>query len=138
VSSLHEPYFVDAHRDLANCIAAILNFYASLTQTPRTVLVSLPGVKEMDVDNVLAVFARGGLTEKQHRNMVLDMLRSLKGVGVSEWGKLGKSARVIRSERSEMQKKFLQRQEPELGGRRGKGVEVEEGLEGLGALFGDQ
>jgi exportin-5 len=138
VSSLHEPYFVDAHRDLANCIAAILNFYTSLTQTPRTVLVSLPGVKEMDVDNVLAVFARGGLTEKQHRNMVLDMLRSLKGVGVSEWGKLGKSARVIRSERSEMQKKFLQRQEPELGGRRGKGAEVEEGLEGLGALFGDQ
>lgn len=53
ISSLHEPYFVDLQKDLANLITAILSLFSTQTNRPREVLLSLPGVESHRVDETL-------------------------------------------------------------------------------------
>ena len=92
ITSFHEPYFVDLQKELASLIAAILVHYSPITSTPRDVLLSLPGVKAEDAERLNAYTARPGSHTRQQRSIVLDMLKDLKGVSVSEMGKLPKSA----------------------------------------------
>lgn len=53
---------------------------------------------------------RQGMHQKQQRALVLDLLRDLKGVSISEQGRLTKSAAVVRKERSKMQQEFMKEQ----------------------------
>ncbi|KAK4099940.1 hypothetical protein N658DRAFT_539264 [Parathielavia hyrcaniae] len=91
ISSLHDAYFVDSQRDLGALIAHILAYYSPLTPTPRNILVSLPNVKAEDVDRTIQLVSQPGMHSRQQRALVLELLEDLKGVSISEMGKLTKS-----------------------------------------------
>jgi exportin-5 len=91
VTSFHEPYFVDLQKELASLIGAIIVYYSPITLTPRNVLLSLPNVKPEDLDRLSVYMQKPGSHTRQQRAIVLDMLKDLKGVSVSEMGKLSKA-----------------------------------------------
>lgn len=96
VTSFHEPYFVDLQKELASLIAAIAVHYSSITATPRNMLLSLPNVNPRDLDRLSVYMATPAAHPRQQRAVVLDILKDLKGVSVSEMGKLQKGAGVGR------------------------------------------
>lgn len=110
ISSLHEPYFVELQKDLAQLIASILIYYSPATETPRQILLSLPGIQEASVDKCIDYIMRQGMQPRQQRALVLDLLRDLKGVSISEQGRITKSASTVRKERSKMQQEFMKEQ----------------------------
>ncbi len=115
ISSLHDPYFVDSQRELGALIAYILAYYAPLTPTPRSILVSLPNIKAEDVDKTIKNVSQPGLHSRQQRALVLELLEDLKGVSISEMGKLtkglggaaGASRGSKKSTRSKMVQEFM-------------------------------
>lgn len=136
ISSLHEPYYVDVQKDLAQLIAAILVNYTPLTGTPRSVLLTLPGLKVDAVDQCLDFITRIGIQTRQQRAIVLDLLRDLKGVSIQEQGKIQAPREVVRKERSKMQEEFMMTEEQRLQAeaekrQREKTPEME-----LGGMFG--
>lgn len=96
VTSLHESYFVDLQRNLAELIASILVHYTPTTATPRDILLSLPGLTVSSVDKCIDFLCRGGAQSRQQRAMVLDLLKDLKGVSISEQGRITKSVGAVR------------------------------------------
>jgi exportin-5 len=130
ISSLNEPYFVDLHKDLAQLIASILIYYSPLTNTPRQILLSLPGIEERAVDKCIDYIMRPGMQQRQQRALVLDLLRDLKGVSISEQGRITKPASVVRKERSKMQQEFMKEQ-PEKR-------QPSPSLEGVAGMFNEQ
>lgn len=112
ISSLNEPYFVDLQKDLAQLIASILIYYSNLTPTPRQILVSIPGVEERSVDKCIDYVARQGMQQRQQRALVLDLLRDIKGVSISEQGRITKSVSAVRKDRSKMQQEFMKEPPP--------------------------
>ncbi|KAM6518115.1 karyopherin [Fusarium solani] len=144
ITSFHEPYFVELQKELAALIAAIVVFYSPITTTPRDVLLSLPNVNPADLDRLSAYMAKPASHARQQRALVLDLLKDLKGVSVSEMGKLPKSSGFggssrKRSGRSKMAQQFMV--EPQSGpGATRSGMEVArkttpDGLEGVSNLF---
>ena len=107
ISSLNEPYFVDLQKDLAQLIASILIYYSPLSATPRQILLSLPGMQSGTVDKCIDYITRQGIQQRQQRALVLDLLRDLKGISISEQGRITKSASAVRKERSKMQQEFM-------------------------------
>lgn len=107
ITSLHEPYFVDLQKELAQLIATILIYYCPVTDTPRQVLLSLPGIQEEAVDKCIEYVARPGMQSRHQGVFVLDLLRDLKGVSISEQGRITKTAGSVRKEMSKMQKEFM-------------------------------
>ncbi|KAJ4291519.1 karyopherin [Collariella sp. IMI 366227] len=77
--------------DIGALIAHILSFYAALTPTPRDIVVSLPNIKVEEVDRVIRHITKPGMSSRQQRALVLELLEDLKGVSISEMGKLSKS-----------------------------------------------
>lgn len=110
ISSLNEPYFVDLHKDLAQLIASILLYYAPMTSTPKQILLSLPGIEEKSIDKCIDFLMRQGMQQRQQRALVLDLLRDVKGVSISEQGRISKSASAARKDRSKMQQEFMKEQ----------------------------
>jgi exportin-5 len=134
ISSLNEPYFVDLQKDLAQLIASILIYYSPVTDTPRQILLSLPGIEERAVDKCIDYIMRQGMQQRQQRALVLDLLRDLKGVSISEQGRITKSASVVRKERSKMQQEFLKEQpQPPSDNRK-----ASPSLEGVAGMFNEQ
>ncbi|KAH8819701.1 armadillo-type protein [Xylogone sp. PMI_703] len=107
ISSLNEPYFVDLQREIAHLIATILLYYSPITTTPRQILLSLPGIQEKPVDKCIEYICRSNVQQRQQRALVLDLLRDIKGVSISEQGRIPKSATPARKERSKMQQEFM-------------------------------
>ncbi|RFU29118.1 hypothetical protein B7463_g7211, partial [Scytalidium lignicola] len=107
ISSLNEPYFVDLQREIAHLIASILLYYSTITPTPRQILLSLPGIQEKPVDKCIEYISRSNVQQRQQRALVLDLLRDIKGVSISEQGRIPKSATPARKERSKMQQEFM-------------------------------
>lgn len=91
ITSIHEPYFVELQKELASLIATVVVSYAHLTATPRDVLLSLPNINPTEVDAKIEFMRRKETSTRQQRATVLDLLRDLKGVSISEMGKLSKS-----------------------------------------------
>lgn len=110
ISSLNESYFVDLHRDLALLIASILIYYSPRTNTPKQILLSLPGIQEKSVDKCIDYIMRQGVHARQQRALVLDLLRDVKGVSISEQGRISKPVSTIRKERTKMQQEFMTQQ----------------------------
>lgn len=151
ILSLHEPYFVDQHRELGSLIASILGHYCPLTATPRQVLLSLPDIKQEDVDFTIDQVCRPGMHTRQQRALVLDLLKDLKGVSVSEMGKLSKTVGIKRdsarggkksNQRSRMAQQFMTAPASSTTGRADNGgSRTAEGgrrspdLEGVAGLF---
>ncbi|KAM0380843.1 hypothetical protein ACHAPY_005038 [Fusarium culmorum] len=144
ITSFHEPYFVELQKDLAALIAAIIVYYSPITSTPSDVLLSLPNVSESSLERLSTYMAKPGAHTRQQRALVLDLLKDLKGVSVSEMGKLPKSSgfdnsRGKRSNRSKMAQQFMN--DPQAGQnatRAGMNVgrqSTPDGLEGVSNLF---
>jgi exportin-5 len=130
ITSLHEPYFVDLQKDLAQVIASILTYYSPLTDTPKQILISLPGITEEAASKCIDYVGRAGMQQRQQRTMILELLRDLKGVSISEMGKISGSKA---KERSKMLEQFMQapqekREQSSLG--RAKTPDME-GISGL-------
>ncbi|KAL3426143.1 nuclear import and export protein [Phlyctema vagabunda] len=130
IISLNESYFVDLQRDIAHLIASILIHYSPLTATPRMLLLRLPGIHEEAVDKCIDYISRPGQQQRQQRALVLDLLRDLKGVSVSEQGRITKSAKTARKEVSKMQQEFLKEHPEPVEGRR-----PSPNLEGVASMF---
>lgn len=132
ITSLHEPYFVDLQKDLAALIAAIIAYYSRLTSTATDLLLSLPGVSEEGLQKFAPFMAKPGSHSRQQRALVLELLRDVKGVSISEMGKVSGGARAKRSGRSKMAQEFMKAPEPARPG--GVGVKDEE-FDGVSRLF---
>ncbi|KAI5292777.1 hypothetical protein KEM55_007513, partial [Ascosphaera atra] len=78
ITSVHDPYFVDLQKELAQLIASIWIDYGTLTGTARRVVLSLPGMEEQRV-----VTTEGALmqttTGRRQKALVLDLLEDLRG-----------------------------------------------------------
>jgi exportin-5 len=147
ITSFHEPYFVDLHKELAALIAAIVVYYGPITSTPRDILLSLPNVNPADLDRLNAYMSKPGSHTRQQRALVLDLLNDLKGVSVSEMGKLpnstafGSARGGKRSGRSKMAQGFMNEPPPSnsgptrAGGVPGPRGATPDALEGVSNLF---
>ncbi|RDA82847.1 hypothetical protein CP532_0950 [Ophiocordyceps camponoti-leonardi (nom. inval.)] len=133
VTSFHEPYFVEVQKELASLIAAIVVYYGPLTATPRNVLLSLPNVSEAELDRLSTYTANPGMHTRQQRALVLQLLHDIKGVSVSEMGKMAKNGSGKRPTRSKMAQDFLK--EPAAAQEDRRRV-TPEALEGVSSLFG--
>lgn len=147
LTSFHEPYFVEIQKELASLIAAIVVYYGSVTSTPRDILLSLPKVDPAELDRLAPYMAKPESHTRQQRALILDILKDLKGVSVSEMGKLaktegfGSSSRNKRSTRSKMAQGFMtstpttaEAGQTRVGISEGQGT-VPDALEGLSNLF---
>jgi exportin-5 len=132
ITSLHEPYFVDLQKELAQLIAAIILLYDKKTRTPKEILKSLPGVTdamvETTIERMLAINS-----SRAHRALILELLGGVRGVSISELGKIQKSNGQPKKERTLMQQQFMIMNEE-----RGKGSRDRESpdLEGVAGMFG--
>ncbi|PHH77160.1 hypothetical protein CDD80_890 [Ophiocordyceps camponoti-rufipedis] len=142
VTSFNEPHFVEVQKELASLMAAILVYYGPLTSTPQNVLLSLPNVHARDMDRLSPYMSKPASHTRQQRAVVMDLLKDLKGVSVSEMGKLTKSTgfgNAARSSKRPVRSKMAQgfMKEPAAagvgaaGGRRA----TPEALEGVSNLF---
>lgn len=150
ISSLHDPYFVDSQKDIGSLIATILVNYSRLTPTPADILMSLPSINKQDVRQTMEYISQPGMAHRQQRSLVLDLLKDLKGVSISEMGKLSKGnpgkseSRFKRPARSKMAQQFMTA--PAASGMAGDGVlaaGAEDGrktpdLEGVASMFEGQ
>ncbi|OAR05916.1 hypothetical protein LLEC1_04088 [Akanthomyces lecanii] len=149
LTSFHEPYFVEVQKELASLIATVYVHYSPMTMTPHNLLTSLPNVEPAELELLKPYMAKPGSHSRQQRAIILELLRDLKGVSVSEMGKLAKSAglstaggRVKRAGgRSKMAQSFMTestgqsngatRMEQMAGGRR----TTPDALDGVSNLF---
>ena len=98
ITSLHDPYFVDLQKDLAQLIATIVLAYTPRTNTPRQILLSLPSFSDEKVDRFIEQVQRAQHNSRQQRALVLSLLDELRGIHVSEQGKISKpESKVVRS-----------------------------------------
>jgi exportin-5 len=162
ITSLHDGYFADVHKDIAGLIATIWVAYGlpthvaaltsddglqiqpahdrpPLTQSVRNLLLSLPGMTEQRVEGVAAKLSTtGGVTgsNRQQRALILGLMEGLRGVRISE---LGKFDRDEVKEKSKLQEKYMRRESMGIAGieEGGQRVDIDgEGLEELGAVAG--
>lgn len=131
ITSLHEPHFVEIQRDLAQLIATIIQHFTPLTTLPQDTLLSLPTTTPATVSKCIAQICTPETSSRRQRALVLDLLADLKGVSVSELGRVSASLGDIKRERSKMQKEFMKVDEEVV---RGKTPD----LEGLSGMFGEQ
>ena len=128
ITSLHDPYFVDTQGDLAHLIASIIKRYTPMTDTPRQLLLSLPGLDQQLVDTALHKILKTETNSKQQRAIVLKLLEGLRGISISEQGRFPKPAPPKKA-RTAMQEKYAtandndahettnrRRSSPDLGG----------------------
>ncbi|KAH7325108.1 armadillo-type protein [Stachybotrys elegans] len=142
ITSFNEPYFVEVQKELASLIGSIVVYYGASSSSPREVLLSLPNVDAADLDRLVPFMAKPASHVRQQRAIVLDLLKDLKGVSVSEMGKLPKSSGFGSAQRSKKQSRSKMAQgfmsEPTAGapgqatGGRGG---TPDGLEGVSNLF---
>lgn len=123
INSLNDGYFADYHQHLAILIALIwLSFglpahvaanetqpahdRPAWTQTPRNVLLSIPGLEATKVDDAGMQLAQLTLAGRQRtmRAIILNLLENVRGVRVSELGKYDN-----KNERSGLLEKYKQR-----------------------------
>ena len=141
ITSLHDPYFVDVQRDLAQLIATIYITYAPLSPTPHAVLRSLPSITEERLQAVgKQLFASP--SPRHQRALVLDLLEGVRGVSVSEQGRImprvpAPSAATKKGrERSGMLSEFMADGQEGGRGRGGQGREGSVDLGGVEEMFG--
>ncbi|KKA20307.1 Nuclear import and export protein Msn5 [Rasamsonia emersonii CBS 393.64] len=137
ITSVHEPYFVDMQKDLAQLISSIWILYGPSTSTPRSVMLSLPGMSEARVANTEIALMRS-TSARQQRALILDLLDGLRGVSIAEQGKILGSREERRKARSAMQARYMTN---EMEGQEKTGpskVDIDDGpdLGGVADMFG--
>ncbi|KAL9114115.1 MAG: hypothetical protein Q9227_001887 [Pyrenula ochraceoflavens] len=146
ITSLNDNYFVDLQKDLAALIAKIWISYGisaaasaapsapdqPLSQMPRNVLCSLPGLAPERVD---ACAAKLG-SDQNHRHQrayVLSLLENIRGVSISEMGKIKTNVSSTQARRSAKERYSNKVEEAQ------KGPELADDgpdLAGLSEIFG--
>ncbi|KAJ5289076.1 hypothetical protein N7478_002106 [Penicillium angulare] len=106
ITSVHEPYFVDMQKDLAQLIASIWVLYGPATNTPRSIFLTLPGLTEEKVMQTESQLHRCP-SPRQQRALVLELLESLRGVSIAEQGKILGSREERRKIRSALQERYM-------------------------------
>lgn len=87
ITAYNDPYFVDCQRDLSMLIMAIYRYYGDLTPTPRNIFASLPGVAGARQERMERRMTQSH-SDKVWRAAVVECLAGLKGVSISEMGRL--------------------------------------------------
>ncbi|KAI9825318.1 MAG: hypothetical protein M1819_000564 [Sarea resinae] len=105
ITSIHEPYFVDLQKDLAQLIATIVILYSPRTDIPKQILLSLPGQNETKVDTAISRLLKSQVAPRVQRAIVLDLLAGLRGVRISEQGKF--ASPDPKKVRSAMQERYM-------------------------------
>ena len=160
ITALNDNYFVEQQKDLAALIATIWVAYGlsnttfrkttgyegthaeetpPLTQTPRNLLLSLPGMEQQRVDAVgRQLMLTGGIGghHRQQRALVLGLLEGVRGVRVSELGNWDR-----KEEKKALAEKYARRDEMGTQGVDEYGNDIDRGdesvLAGVDGLFGD-
>lgn len=134
ITSVHEPYFVDMQKDLASLIASIWVLYGSSSPTPRTVMLSLPGIDPQRVAYAENALLRSN-SARQQRALILELLEGLRGVSIAEQGKILDSRVERRKTRSALQEKYMK---SEMDGQQTTKVDINDGpdLGGIADMFG--
>lgn len=112
--SLHDDYFVDVQKDLAQLIASVCIHYSPVSKTPRDILTSLPNIDHNKIDFVIKKLMSGNLTLRVQRSLILDLLEKLRGVAIAEKGKIAQQ--VVRPPPPKPKVKVEQPASPDLGG----------------------
>ena len=128
ITSLHDPYFVDLQKDLAQLIASIVLAYSSRTDTPRQILLSLPSISGEKVQRFMEQIQRLQQNGRQQRALVLNLLDGLRGVHISEQGRLPKPD--PKSKKSVMHENYMN-ENMETDRKRQPSLD----LEGVAAIF---
>ena len=105
ITSLHDPYFVDLQKELAQLIASIIITYTPRTDIPKQILLSLPSMTAERVDRAVQQLYRAHQNLRQQRALVLDLLEGLRGVSISEQGRVAKPD--TKKLRSAMQERYM-------------------------------
>ena len=90
ITSLHDPYFVELQKDFAQLIASILLAYTPRTETPRQILLSLPGMSAEKLDRSVRHLFKAQQNSRQQRAIILELLEGFRGVAIHDQGKLPK------------------------------------------------
>lgn len=106
ITSVHESYFVDMQKDLALLIASIWVLYGGASPTPRSVLLSLPGITEEMVAQTESSLQRC-VSPRQQRALILELLEPLRGVSIAEQGKILGSREERRKARTALQERYM-------------------------------
>ncbi|CAG8356147.1 unnamed protein product, partial [Penicillium nalgiovense] len=106
ISSVHESYFVDMQKDLAQLIASIWCLYGFCSETPRAVFLSLPGISAEKVASTESALHQT-TSPRQQRALVLELLEPLRGISVAEQGKILGSREERRKARSALQERYM-------------------------------
>lgn len=126
ITSLNDAYFVDMQKDLAQLIASILVLYAPHTNTPKQVILSLPGLRSEKVDHAMHSLSKSHGNPKHQRAIVLDLLKGFRSIPIHDQGKIPRPD--PNKLRSVMQQKYMtadmetmeirdkEDEEPDLGG----------------------
>ncbi|KAK5187991.1 karyopherin [Exophiala xenobiotica] len=124
ITCLNDGYFADHQQHYAQLIATIWVSYGlpahvpategtpahdrpPLTSTPRDVILSLPGMTESRVNNAASQLLQEGLAgrSKKLRAIILSLLEGVRGVRLSELGKID-----TRQQQSKILEKYKQRE----------------------------
>ncbi|KEZ43591.1 hypothetical protein SAPIO_CDS4518 [Scedosporium apiospermum] len=140
ITSINEAYFVDLQKDLAALIAAIIVYYSPLTNTATNILLSLPGVTEAELQRFTPFISKPASHSRQQRALVLDLLKDVKGVSISEMGKLSGAggsggSRSKRTGRTKMAQEFMKAPEPNQQERGTATGSKDDELDGVSRLF---
>lgn len=111
-------------KDLAQLISTICLLYSPASTTPRNLLLSLPGITEAKID---LCFKRLYTTQstRHQRALFLELLDGLRGVPMSEKGRLPRASKqraAAEKERRAMQQQpqrytdEVRQKSPDLGG----------------------
>ncbi|KAL9100932.1 MAG: hypothetical protein Q9163_003747 [Psora crenata] len=130
ITSLHDPYFVEMQRDFAQLIASIFITYTPRTETPKQIVLTLPGMAADKVDGALRHLSQAQTNTRQQRAIILDLLQGFRGVAIHEQGKLPKPDPA--QLRSALQQKYMT---ANMEGIEVKDKEEETDLGGVAELF---
>jgi exportin-5 len=87
ITSLHEPYFVDVQKDLAMLIVHIILLD---NEAAAMVISSLPGLAQQPEKVSTAIERIQKCTsDRMGRALVLELLEQIRGVSISEMGRIG-------------------------------------------------
>ncbi|EEH39559.2 hypothetical protein PAAG_08828 [Paracoccidioides lutzii Pb01] len=133
ITSVHDPYFVDMQKELAQLIASIWVLYGVSSNTPTRIIESLPDMSKSKVDATLAALMKSE-SGRQQRALVLDLLEGLRGVSISEQGRITVPKPVQREPRSILQARYTTEMEGQEDGK----VNINNGpdLTGVADMFG--
>ncbi|KAK2744008.1 hypothetical protein FQN57_004461 [Myotisia sp. PD_48] len=106
ITSVHDPYFVDMQKELALLISTVWILYGPITRTPRTILLSLPGMTESKVTATEDALLRS-TSGRQQKAIILDLLEGVRGVRISEQGRILAAPANRRKDRSTLQERYM-------------------------------